>query len=196
MSKKTFAVVGMGGVGGYFAAVLARAGHSVSVVARGAHLEAIRQDGLRILSPKGDFTTAVAKASDKPEDLGPVDAVILAVKAWQVDEAASAMRPLLTPLTKVLPLQNGVEASEQLRQILGPGHSLMGLCRIIASVVSPDAFVTADWIPRLRSGSRTARLCRRMGARWRRRSRLRASRFRHPRTCRRRCGKSCSLSPP
>ena len=137
MSKKTFAVVGMGGVGGYFAAVLARAGHSVSVVARGAHLEAIRQDGLRILSPKGDFTTPVAKASDKPEDIGPVDAVILAVKAWQVDEAASAMRPLLTPLTKVLPLQNGVEASEQLRQILGPGHSLMGLCRIIASVVSP-----------------------------------------------------------
>lgn len=137
MSKKAFAVVGLGGVGGYFAAVLARAGYSVSVVARGAHLEAIRRDGLRVLSSKGDFTTPVAKVSDKPGDIGPVDAVILAVKAWQVSEAASAMRPLLTPLTKVLPLQNGVEASEQLQQILGPRHPLIGLCRIIASVASP-----------------------------------------------------------
>jgi len=130
-------VVGAGGVGGYFAAVLARAGHSVSVVARGQTLEAIRRGGLRVISPKGDFTVAVAKASDKSEDIGPVDAVILAVKAWQVTEAASTMKPLLTPLTKVLPLENGVEATEQLRQVLGGSHALMGLCRIIASVESP-----------------------------------------------------------
>ncbi len=130
-------MVGAGGVGGYFAAVLARAGHSVSVVARGQTLEAIRRGGLRVISPKGDFTVAVAKASDKSEDIGPVDAVILAVKAWQVTEAASAMKPLLTPLTKVLPLENGVEATEQLQQVLGGSHALMGLCRIIASVESP-----------------------------------------------------------
>jgi 2-dehydropantoate 2-reductase len=137
MSKKSFAIVGAGGVGGYFAAVLARAGYPVSVVARGAQLEAIRRDGLRILSPKGDFTTKVEKASDKPEELGPVDAVILAVKAWQVTEAASTMRPLLTPTARVLPLENGVEATAQVQQVLGPKHSLMGLCRIIASVESP-----------------------------------------------------------
>jgi 2-dehydropantoate 2-reductase len=137
MSKNAFAVVGMGGVGGYFAAVLARAGHSVSVVARGAQLEAIRRDGLRILSPKGDFTARVTKATDKAEDIGPVDAVILAVKAWQVTDAATAMRPLLTPLTKILPLQNGVEASNQLQRVLGQQYALMGLCRIIASVESP-----------------------------------------------------------
>jgi 2-dehydropantoate 2-reductase len=137
MSQKVFAVFGTGGVGGYFAAVLARAGYPVSVVTRGSHLEAIRRNGLRILSPKGDFTVAVAKASDKPEDIGPVDAVILAVKAWQVTEAANAMRPLLAPPTRVLPLQNGVEAAQQLQQILGVQHPLMGLCRIIASVVSP-----------------------------------------------------------
>ena len=132
-----FAVVGAGGVGGYFAAVLAGAGYSVSVVARGPHLEAIRRDGLRILSPKGDFTAKLENSSDKPGDIGPVDAVILAVKAWQVMEAASAMQPLLTPLTKVLPLQNGVETSEQLQQVLGARHPLMGLCRIIASVEGP-----------------------------------------------------------
>ncbi|MGA7380362.1 MAG: 2-dehydropantoate 2-reductase [Terriglobales bacterium] len=137
MSKPRFAVVGAGGVGGYFAAVLARAGYSVSVVARGQTLEAIRRDGLRVISPKGDFTVAVAKASDKPEEIGPVDAVILAVKAWQVTEAARTMRPLLAPLTKVLPLQNGVEATAQLQGVLGPQHSLTGLCRIIASVESP-----------------------------------------------------------
>ncbi|HLW88433.1 MAG TPA: 2-dehydropantoate 2-reductase [Terriglobales bacterium] len=137
MSKKSFAVVGAGGVGGYFAAVLARAGYSVSVIARGAQLEAIRQGGLRVGSAKGDFTVAVAKASDNPEDVGQVDAVILAVKAWQVTEAATTMRPLLGPLTKVLPLQNGVEATGQLQQVLGSQHSLMGLCRIIASVESP-----------------------------------------------------------
>jgi 2-dehydropantoate 2-reductase len=137
MGKMKIAIVGVGGVGGYFAAVLARAGYPVSVLARGPHLEAIRKDGLRILSPKGDFTTPVAKASDKSEEIGPVDAVIIAVKAWQVNEAAKAMRPMLADPTRVLPLQNGVEATEQLRQILGPRHPLMGLCRIIASVVSP-----------------------------------------------------------
>jgi 2-dehydropantoate 2-reductase len=137
MNKRAFAVVGAGGVGGYFAAVLARAGYSVSVVARGAQLEAIRRDGLRIISPKGDFTTKVAKASSNPADIGPVDSVILAVKAWQVTEAGSTMKPLLTPLTKVLPLENGVEATEQLQQVLGPAHPLIGLCRIIASVESP-----------------------------------------------------------
>ncbi|MGH9499082.1 MAG: 2-dehydropantoate 2-reductase [Terriglobales bacterium] len=129
-------VFGIGGVGGYFAAVLARAGYPVSVVARGPQLEAVRRNGLRILSPKGDFTTPVAKASDRAVDIGPVDAVILAVKAWQVNEAASAMQPMLTPATRVLPLQNGVEATEQLQQILGPRNPLMGLCRIIASIAS------------------------------------------------------------
>jgi 2-dehydropantoate 2-reductase len=137
MPKKAFAVVGAGGVGGYFAAVLARAGYPVSVVARGAQLEAIRRDGLRILSPKGDFTTKVEKASDNPEELGTVDAVVLAVKAWQVIEAATAMRPLLTSATRVLPLENGVEATAQLQQIVGPRPPLMGLCRIVAFVVSP-----------------------------------------------------------
>jgi len=137
MSNQRFAVLGAGGVGGYFAAVLSRAGYSVSVVARGTHLEAIRRNGLRISSPKGDFTVAVANASDRPEEIGPVDAVILAVKAWQVSAAANTMRPLLAPHTKVLPLQNGVEASQQLEQVLGPQHPLLGLCRIIASVESP-----------------------------------------------------------
>ncbi len=137
MTEKRFAVFGAGGVGGYFAAVLARAGCWVGLIARGQHLDAIRRGGLQVQSPKGDFSVAPARVTDNPEDIGPVDAVILAVKAWQVPEAARAMGPLLAPTTKVLPLENGVEASDQLQQVLGPRHPLMGLCRIISSVVAP-----------------------------------------------------------
>jgi len=128
---------GAGGVGGYFGAALARAGYSVAFIARGAHLEAIRKDGLYIRSPKGDFNVTPAQVTDNPADVPPVDAVILGVKAWQVPEAARAMRPILAPATKVLPLQNGVEAPDQLLQVLGREHTLVGLCRIISSVTSP-----------------------------------------------------------
>jgi 2-dehydropantoate 2-reductase len=140
MSRLQFAVFGAGGIGGYFAAVLARAGYSVGLIARGRHLDAIRRSGLRVLSPKGDFTISPARVSDNPAEIGPVDAVILAVKAWQVTEAAAAMRPMLASSTRVLPLQNGVEAWEQLEQGIGREHTLIGLCRIFASVVEPGCF--------------------------------------------------------
>lgn len=137
MANSRFAVYGAGGVGGYFAAVLARSGHWVGLIARGRHLEAIRQNGLQVESPSGDFRVQPARVSDKPEEVGAVNAVILAVKAWQVEEAAESMRPLLSPQTKVLPLQNGVEAPEQLHGILGREHTLIGLCRIISAVTAP-----------------------------------------------------------
>ena len=136
MLKRTIAVFGAGGVGGYFGAVLARAGYLVVFIARGAHLEAIRKDGLHIRSLKGDFSITPAQVTDNPADVEPVDAVILGVKAWQVPEAARAMHPLLTTATKVLPLQNGVEAPDQLQQVLGRENTLLGLCRIISSVTS------------------------------------------------------------
>ncbi|MCI0351389.1 MAG: 2-dehydropantoate 2-reductase [Acidobacteriales bacterium] len=137
MADRKFAVFGAGGVGGYFAAVLARAGFDVSLVTRGRHLEAIRQSGLKVESPKGNFTVRMSEATDKPAEVGPVDAVILGVKSWQVPEAAEALRPLLRSDTKVLPLQNGVEAPEQLAEILGRQHALIGMCRIIASIAGP-----------------------------------------------------------
>jgi 2-dehydropantoate 2-reductase len=132
-----FAIFGAGGVGGYFAAALARAGYWTGVIARGAQLQAIRERGLHVESPKGDFEATPAAASDKPAEIGPVDAVILTVKAWQVPDVAPQLRPLLGPNTKILPLQNGVEAPEQIAKALGPDHALVGLCRIIAAVVGP-----------------------------------------------------------
>ena len=137
MSELKIAVYGVGGVGGYFGAVLARAGNPVSLIARGQHLHAIREHGLHIQTPKEDFTVTPAKASDNPADIGPVDIVIVGVKAWQVPDAAKAMRPLIGPNTRVVPLQNGVEAVEQLAQALGREHVLGGLCRIIASIARP-----------------------------------------------------------
>lgn len=137
MSDPRFAVYGAGGIGGYFAAVLARAGYFVGLIARGRQLEAIRQNGLQIESPRGNFEARPARVSDRPEEIGSVNAVILAVKAWQVSEAAEAMRPLLSTETKVLPLQNGVEAPEQLEKVLGREHTLIGLCKVLSAVTAP-----------------------------------------------------------
>jgi 2-dehydropantoate 2-reductase len=137
MSELKIAVYGAGGVGGYFGAVLARAGYPVSLIARGEHLKAIREKGLHIQTPKEAFTVIPAKASDRPADIGPVDVVIVGVKAWQVPDVAEAMGPLLVPQTRVVPMQNGVEAVEQLTQAVGREHVLGGLCRLIASIAGP-----------------------------------------------------------
>lgn len=131
------AVVGVGGVGGYFGGRLARAGNEVHFIARGAHLAAIRERGLRVDSIAGDFVVAPALATDSPAEVGPVDAVIVGVKSWQLPAAAESMRPLIGPDTAVLPLLNGVEAADQLAAALGPGHALGGLCRIIAFIAGP-----------------------------------------------------------
>ena len=131
------AVMGTGGVGGYFGARLAQAGHEVHFIARGAHLAAIRNEGLRILSIKGDFTVDRAHATDDPATVGPTEAVIVGVKTWQLPEAARAMRPLVGPDTLVLPLLNGVDASSELSDVVGSRHVLGGLCRISAEVAAP-----------------------------------------------------------
>jgi 2-dehydropantoate 2-reductase len=137
MIELKIAVYGAGGVGGYFGAVLARAGYPVSLIARGEHLKAIREKGLHVQTPRDAFTVTPAKASDNAADIGPVDVVIVGVKAWQVPDVAQAMGPLLGPKTRVLPLQNGVEAVEQLAQAVGRELVLAGLCRLIASVAGP-----------------------------------------------------------
>jgi 2-dehydropantoate 2-reductase len=131
------AVFGTGGVGGYFGGRLAQAGEAVTFIARGDHLRAIREHGLRVDSLQGDFVIQPAQATADPARLGPVDVVILGVKAWQVREAAEAMRPLVGPETFVVPLQNGVEAPDELASVLGREHVLGGFCRIIALIAGP-----------------------------------------------------------
>ncbi|HUJ85270.1 MAG TPA: 2-dehydropantoate 2-reductase [Burkholderiales bacterium] len=132
-----FAIFGAGGLGGYYGARLARAGHEVSFVARGAQLAAMRKDGLRVLSPLGDIHLEKPRASDDPRELGEADCVIVAVKSWQVGEAARAMKPLLGGESVVLPFLNGVEAADQLAEVIAAGRVLGGLSKVFSLVEAP-----------------------------------------------------------
>src|SRR5690349_15907673 len=112
-------VFGTGGVGGYFGGRLACAGEDVVFIARGEHLRAIKTKGLTVDSTDGDFVIDPAQATDEVSEVGEVELVILGVKAWQVPEAARAIKPIVGAHTTVLPLQNGVDAVSQLVNELG-----------------------------------------------------------------------------
>jgi 2-dehydropantoate 2-reductase len=131
------AVYGTGGVGGYFGGRLAQAGQEVIFIARGENLRALQRDGLRVQSFLGDVHLPSVQAASDPAAAGAVDVVLLAVKAWQVPQAAHEMRPLFGAETFVVPLQNGVEAPQQLAEALDPGAVLGGLCRISAVLAAP-----------------------------------------------------------
>lgn len=132
-----FAIYGSGGLGGYYGARLAQAGHDVAFIARGAHLAAMRANGLKVLSPLGDFHLPSPTASSDPADIGPVDVVIVAVKTWQVPEVARAMRPLLGPDTVVVPFLNGVDAPDDLAKVLGAGPVIGGLSKVFSMIDAP-----------------------------------------------------------
>ena len=141
------AVFGAGGIGGYLGGRLAEAGEEVVLIARGEHLQAIREHGLKVDSIKGDFVARPALATDNPAEVGPVDAVILAVKAWQVNDAAEAMRPMIGPDTFVVPMQNGVEAPGQLAAVLGERAVVVGLGGLISYIVGPGHILHAGSEP-------------------------------------------------
>ena len=131
------AVYGTGGVGGYFGGRLAQAGEDVIFIARGRQLESIRGQGLRVDSIKGDFVIKPIQATDDPGQVGVADVILVGVKAWQVPEAARAMRPMVAPATLIVPLQNGVEATPQLAAVLGTEHVLIGLCGLMVFITGP-----------------------------------------------------------
>jgi 2-dehydropantoate 2-reductase len=135
------AIFGTGGAGGYFGAQLARAGEDVVFIARGEHLRAIREHGLRIETATGE-TIVRSEATDDPASVGAVDAVLVGVKTWQLTDAAQAMLPMMTPQTFVVPLQNGVEAATHLSAVLGAEHVLGGLCGTISRVVGPGRILS------------------------------------------------------
>jgi 2-dehydropantoate 2-reductase len=145
-------VFGAGGVGEYFGGRLAQAGEEVIFLARGEHLKAIQEDGLIVESIKGDFEIRPAQAVADPRQAGLVDAVLVGVKAWQVPEAAEALKPVLGPNTFVVPLSNGVEAPDQLAAVLGEEHVLGGLCRISAYIAEPGRICHAAIEPQIAFG--------------------------------------------
>lgn len=131
------AVFGSGGVGGYFGGRLAQAGNEVTFVARGRHLAAMRTEGLKVNSITGDFLVQPVNATDQAGEIGPVDVVLCCVKSWQVPAAADAMAPLVAPETRIITLQNGVDAHTTLAERFGENQVLPGLCRIISMVEGP-----------------------------------------------------------
>jgi len=131
------AVVGTGGIGGPYGASLAKAGADVTFVARGAHLAAMRENGLRIEGDRGETHIRPAQATDDIASIGPVDFVLFCVKLWDVESAGKAIKPMVGPETAVIPLQNGVDAHERLVPILGAKSLMCGVAQISASIVAP-----------------------------------------------------------
>jgi 2-dehydropantoate 2-reductase len=145
--------MGAGGVGGYFGAMLARAGHDVAFVARGRHLEAIRERGLTVRNEAGELRVERANASDDPAKLPRAEAVLFAVKLWDTEQAAEAIRPLLEESTVVIPFQNGVESIPRLSAIVGASHVMGGAAYIAATIGEPGVIVQTGKMARLRFGA-------------------------------------------
>jgi 2-dehydropantoate 2-reductase len=134
------AVYGAGGVGGYFGGRLARVGAEVHFIARGAHLQALQEDGLRVRSVKGDFAVRVL-ATDDPADIGLCDYVLFCVKAFDTDAAAARLGPLVGETTAVVSLQNGVDNEEKLARAVGQDHVMGGAAFIFAGIAEPGVIV-------------------------------------------------------
>src|SRR6478735_4985419 len=131
------AIFGSGGVGGYFGGRLAASGEDVTFIARGAHLNALQQEGLRISSPLGDAHVAKVQATDRPQAIGPVDVVLFTVKLYDVDVAAATLGPLIGPDTVVITLQNGVDAVDMVGKHVGDQHVAGGVAYIVAVIDQP-----------------------------------------------------------
>lgn len=131
------AIMGTGGVGGYYGGLLAAAGQDVTFIARGAHLQALREKGLQIKGVYGDFTVSPANATDRPAEIGPVDLVIVATKTYHTEEAAQAIKPLIEADTVVISLQNGIDAAERIGSAVGMEHMVGGATWLSAAIEGP-----------------------------------------------------------
>ncbi len=152
MAGMKVAILGSGGVGGYYGALLASCGNDVTFIARGAHLAAMREHGLQVQSVHGDLHLAPVQATDDPARVGPVDLVLVAVKTYDLEQAAQAARPLVGPNTSVLPLLNGLDAAERLAAVLGGGNVLGGMTHISSSVAAPGVIRQVSPLRRITLG--------------------------------------------
>jgi 2-dehydropantoate 2-reductase len=146
------AIVGAGGVGGYFGGRLAQAGEDVVFIARGEHLRAMRGNGLRVDSIDGDFRVDRVVATDDPATVGEVDYILVAVKTWQLPDAIETMRPMVGNSTSIVPLLNGVEAPDQLANAFGTERVLGGTCSVISMIAGPGHVRHAGAQPTIKFG--------------------------------------------
>ena len=130
-------IMGTGGIGGYYGGLLAQQGHEVTFIARGAHLYALRHDGLTVKSVHGDFKVSSVSATDEPINVGAVDLILFSVKTYHTEEAAQAIRPAVGRQTTVMSLQNGIDAAERIGKVVGPEHVIGGATWLSSAVESP-----------------------------------------------------------
>jgi 2-dehydropantoate 2-reductase len=130
-------IMGSGGVGAYYGGLLAKHGNDVTFIARGAHLEALRKNGLQVKSVHGDFSIVPAQATDNPAEVGHVDLILFCVKTYSTDEAAQAIQPAVGPQTAVISLQNGVDAAERIGGVVGAEHVLGGVAQLSSAIEAP-----------------------------------------------------------
>lgn len=145
-------IYGAGGIGGYVGGKLAKAGNSVSFIARGEHLKAIRKNGLEVESINGNFTITPAFVTDNIAEVEKPELIILGVKSWQIEEAARSLKPIITANTLVLPLQNGASNVENLLKVLPKKNVLGGLCHIVSFVKDPGKIVHSGFEPKITFG--------------------------------------------
>ena len=131
------AVYGAGAVGGSLGVRFLSGGAEVTFIARGAHLEALRHDGLTLVTQEGERSTHPVRAVATPEEVGPVDVVLFLVKSYDTDGAAARLAPLLTPETAVVSLQNGIDNEDRIAAVIGADHVLGGSVYILAAITEP-----------------------------------------------------------
>jgi 2-dehydropantoate 2-reductase len=146
------AVMAAGAVGGYFGARMAAAGHDVAFIARGAHRDAIRRDGLTIESALGDLHLKDVNVTDDPKQVGQVDVVLFAVKLWDTESAGAQTRPLVGPHTRVITLQNGVDSVERVAPILGDEATIGGATYVVTNIARPGVIRHTGALARVRAG--------------------------------------------
>src|SRR6516164_9590838 len=146
------AIMAAGAVGGYFGGRLTAAGHDVALIARGAHRDAIRRDGLKIESALGDLHLKNVNVTDDPKQVGPVDVVLFAVKLWDTESAGEQTRPLVGSNTRVITLQNGVDSVERLVPILGDNAMIGGTTYVVVTIARPGVIRHTGTVARIRCG--------------------------------------------
>jgi 2-dehydropantoate 2-reductase len=157
-----FVMMGSGGVGGYYGARLAQAGNEVVFVARGAHAKAMREKGLTIKSDVGNATLKPVTVVEDPKDAGTADLVVVAVKLWDSESAAGAIKPIVGPKTAAISLQNGVDKDDVLAAGIGREHVIGGVTHIGAVIEAPGVIAHTGKLQRVTIGEldhkRTARV--------------------------------------
>jgi 2-dehydropantoate 2-reductase len=158
------AVVGIGGVGGYYGGLLAHEGHEIIFIARGENLRTIRKHGLDVKSSFGDFRVKPALITDRAAEVGPVELILFCTKTYDTEAAAKQVTPMISSETTILSLQNGVEAAERIGAIAGRKHMLAGATWISSKLEAPGVVRQMSDFRRVAIGEPTGRSTARVQA--------------------------------